>query len=224
VTRLALAGFGLLAAILCGIILIELAHGRRQPDFAPRHNLQYLSTATAAGASEDSDLANSWVAAILARPLFEPSRRPPAHLSSKESPAGIPRLAGIIITATERAAIFARPDGERATVVGVGERLNGFLVQSIDAGGVVVLGPEGPRILQPSFNPAAPRPIGTATTPIAPVTPLPSQTPSPFASIRGLTGRPLGLAANPDQDHPAAGGQPGTAPSLPAPARTGGSP
>jgi hypothetical protein len=97
------------------------------------------------------------VAAILARPLFAPTRRPSAAAAS--AAPGLPRLTGVIVTPLKRAVIFAAPDGNgRPTVVTEGERIAGFLVQSISAGEVTLAGPTGTHTLHVSYDPNLPPP------------------------------------------------------------------
>jgi hypothetical protein len=226
-TRLASLGLGLLALLLCGIIALECSHSKRR---GPKQNLaaQHLPEGSVnPGLSDAKDVAAE-SAAIVARPLFEPSRRPPATATGAGA-AAFPRLAGIIITPQSREAIFAAAGSPKPIVVRVGSRLNGVLIKSIDDGVVVVVDAQGARTIRPSFDLAPSGKAATARPTAMPVMvdlpPVPSgQHPPPFASIPGLSGRPLGLAANPDPPAAANGAAADSPPSLPAPAPTGGSP
>ena len=93
------------------------------------------------------------VVKILARPLFSPGRRPLApDVVAEATPAAavLPRLAGVLVTAAGKSAIFAAEP--RATVVQEGGKLGRFTVRSIEPGQVVVAGPDGLRTVQPSFD------------------------------------------------------------------------
>lgn len=92
------------------------------------------------------------VATILARPLFDPHRRPPA-LGEGATGEGLPRLAGILVGSFGRSAIFANPTGGRPLVVAEGGRIDVYIVQSIRPGEAIVLGPAGRRVLRPAFEP-----------------------------------------------------------------------
>lgn len=60
-------------------------------------------------------------ASILARPLFEPGRRPPAK--AQEPALAMPRLAGIVISPGYSAAIFQKSSSTRPIVLKTGEVL-----------------------------------------------------------------------------------------------------
>jgi hypothetical protein len=144
-----------------------------------------------------------WATTVLARPLFSPGRRPPTAAAAAAAPGvaapGLPRVAGVVVTPAGRRAIFA-VKGAKPLVLGEGGQVAGFTVQSIQAGQVTVRGPEGVRVLSPTFDPDAP----------APATPLGAAPPPPGLSIPGLPG--FQLPARP----PGLGGIPGMgAPPLP---------
>jgi hypothetical protein len=246
VIRPAIGALSLVAALLCGLIAMECAppgtidqqayRPGDQQAYRPgdqqayRPGAQRLPQAPADALAGGSRQVQDWVAAILARPLFEPSRRSPAGAagSGKMAP-GFPRLAGIIITPGSRAAIFSAGGSSRPIVVRAGSRLNGVLIQSIDSGQVVVVDGSGSRILRPSFETKAAGDADAAKTAMPVMVDQPrvpsSQKTAPFASIRGLSGRPLGLAAHPDPlPAPPSGVAADTTSSLPALAPTGGSP
>ncbi len=217
--RLAIPVLACLAVALGVVIAIEA-----KPDSFRRPFLlstDVIPLGTAAPHAGDTRQVQNWVDIILARPLFEPSRRP---LTTAAAPGtggpGFPRLTGIIIMPQQSKAIFAVPGKKQPVVVTIGSRLNGVLIKSIESGSVVVVDAAGTRVIRPSFaaGPAAGGTVNaaspsTSVTVDLPPVPSPSHA-APFASIRGLSGRPLGLAAQPDT----------TAPSLPALAPSGGSP
>ena len=212
-----------MALALGGVIALEFAPGK--PSGSAPLPAVLLRPAGITPQAGDMRQVQNWVDIILARPLFLPSRRPPSSAAGQDkSGRGFPRLTGIIILPQRREAIFAVPGKTQPVVVRAGSRLNGVLIKSIDPGWVVVVDAAGARIIRPSFatgttaGPPAPASV-TVDLPTVP----PPQGASPFASIRGLSGRPLGLAAQPDTTPPD-GGAITIAPSLPAPAAPGGSP
>jgi hypothetical protein len=214
-TRLAMLALVFLAIVLGGVIAMESnPETLRDPLAAPTDIVRLGAATRHAGGSGQ---VQNWVDIILARPLFEPSRRPPPTAAgSGTTGPGFPRLTGIVILPQQREAIFAAPGKTQPIVVTAGSRLNGVLIKSIESGSVVVVDGAGTRIIRPSFatgGASAPSPSASVMVDLPPV-PVSSPHASPFASIRGLSGRPLGLAAQPDT----------TTPSLPALAPSGGSP
>jgi len=99
---------------------------------------------------------------ILRRPLFRAERRPtlPAVSGAPQSPA-LPRLSGIVVTASARRAIFAASEGGKPVVVAEGESFGLFRVARIGAQEVAVIGPGGARMLRP-----APLPVSERLPPI----------------------------------------------------------
>ena len=122
------------------------------------------------------------VASILARPLFSPGRRPLApDVVAEAAPAAavLPRLAGVLVTAAGKSAIFAAEP--RATVVQEGGKLGRFTVRSIEPGQVVVAGPDGLRTVQPSFDLSR-----AARVPPPPQLGLTAPPPGAFPGLPGL--------------------------------------
>jgi hypothetical protein len=123
---------------------------------------------------------------LLARPLFEPGRRPPvtAQAAVAAAPVVVPRVTGVLVTGTERSAIFAVPGESRSQVAGEGGRVGAFTVLSIAAGQVTLLGPTGTLVLRPAFGAR-----GTPAQDAPPQTP-PRTAPPP--GLAGLPGLPAG--------------------------------
>lgn len=135
-----------------------------------------ISTASDRLTKPDPGQVARWAATSLARPLFSPSRRAPAASPATPSATvpNLPRMAGVVITATERWAIFAMKNGIKSLVVGEGGQVGAFTVQSIHADQVTVLGPEGERVLKPVFDPDPPIPFRPALPQPTPGTAIPS--------------------------------------------------
>lgn len=96
------------------------------------------------------------VVSMLARPLFASDRRP--HAAAKvaaRAAAVLPRLTGISIYGGVRRVLFARVDGAKPMAVSEGAEIANFRVQKIDAEQVTLLGPDGPRVVRPTFDPQA---------------------------------------------------------------------
>ncbi len=83
--------------------------------------------------------------------------RPPAVIRCSDSdvatagPSGLPRLTGTLVGPSERSAIFAAA-GRDPIVVHEGGRIDAYTVTSIEAGQVRLRGPDGMRILHPTFQ------------------------------------------------------------------------
>ena len=107
------------------------------------------------------------VTKITARPMFEPSRRPAmdgAVAAAAPVARTVPRVTGVVVSATDRSAIFASPGAGAATVAREGGRVGEYTVKTIAAGQVTLMGPDGPLLLRPVFDrnrppPPAPPPV-----------------------------------------------------------------
>jgi hypothetical protein len=90
---------------------------------------------------------------ILARPIFAPSRRPPAVVVAQAiappAVAKLPRLTGVVTSPSDRRALFAAAEGE-VMEVAEGSSIGDYVVRSISPNEVVLAGPGGERELHPS--------------------------------------------------------------------------
>lgn len=154
---------GLIAAGLAGVLAWELQPTKESPA-----TTTIRPPATSVGPRTIvAGNANQWAATSLARPLFNLSRRPAAaEAADPVANEPLPRLTGTLVSSTGRGAIFAGQP--QPLVLQEGGRLGQFTVQSIEPGQVTLRGPDGLRMLRPSFNPAgapapgAPTPGATA--------------------------------------------------------------
>jgi hypothetical protein len=139
-----------LLATLGGLVAWELAGAARDTGpllvMGPPPALGPLRTAARTGTSR----APEWVKTILARPLFSPSRRPPAVASA--GALGPARLAGIVVSASSRQAIFAPAGDGKPIAITEGGRVGAYVVTSIKPDQVVVVGPDGEHRLHPAFD------------------------------------------------------------------------
>jgi hypothetical protein len=112
-----------------------------------------VPSARPASADAVADRLQRWAATSLARPLFNPDRRPVAVAEAgSNAAAGLPRLSGIMITEAGRRAIFAATGAGKPQVVAEGGTVGGNLVQSITLEEVVLVGPDGPHKLHLAFD------------------------------------------------------------------------
>ena len=147
-----------LAATLAVLLALEWAlPGRAAPEgVVPLARLRPAAQAAALPARQ----AVVWAGAVLARPVFSISRRPPRVTvkGPAEVAAGQARLSGIMITRSGRRAIFAPEGGGHALVLPEGASVNQSTIRSILPDRVVLA---GGAVLRPSYDRNRP----TATTP-----------------------------------------------------------
>jgi hypothetical protein len=121
------------------------------------------------------DHSGDWATAINARPLFSADRRPiPLPDRNGETARIMPRLAGVIVSQSQRLAFFAAVGGGKPVVAAEGERVGDFILRAIAPDQVTVSGPDGTRLLRPTFDPTPTAPTETRTAaPLVEVTALP---------------------------------------------------
>lgn len=150
-------GLILLASVLSGTLALELPQSWAEP------SADAVPSSALASPTLDQRLRGdtSWrhvhidIGAILARPLFAPSRRasaPPAAPVEKVVAIELPRLTGIIFVPSGEHAIFTHDEG-KPVVVTVGGRIGDYAVKSITSDSVLVTGPGGERVLRLTFDP-----------------------------------------------------------------------
>lgn len=142
-------------------------------------------TASEAAKTTPADPVGVWTAAILARPLFNPDRRPTAVTAAEptRTQQEPPRLTGILVTPQGSRAIFAAAEGERGTIVGEGMRLGAWQVVAIRSGEVQLSGPDGGRIMRPSYSNAPASSTPVAPDPTALLPPMPETDTRPFRAV-----------------------------------------
>ncbi len=143
---------------LAGALALLLAAEWLVPSAAPA--LRVTPAIPAAGAATDADAAvGQWASTILARPIFNQTRRPPA-VAQANAVISLPRLTAIIITPGASRAVFL-PTGGKPLSLGPGAEVAGYQLKSITASGVALLGPDGgittvhPQFLTPAPTDAA---------------------------------------------------------------------
>ena len=103
--------------------------------------------------------------AILARPLFSSTRRPPQGTAANEADSDLAdtRLTGIVTEPGRRMAIFA-VNGEKPLRVAEGDAVSGWRIESITPREVSLSGPGGTKIMQPKMVPNLVSPPGQPPT------------------------------------------------------------
>jgi hypothetical protein len=124
--------------------------------FSWRHTAQFdvLSGAAATAGHNLPDDASgalgrrdAWLQEILARPLFNSSRRP-----AEGGMRGLPRLTGIVLAGSRQVAIFEGRSGDHPIVVEAGGHVADYEVIAITGGSVTVAGPDGKTLIKPVFD------------------------------------------------------------------------
>lgn len=113
-----------------------------------------LAIPAAAPDKAADEIVGQWGNTILARPLFNPGRRP-ITAASTNTDTSLPRLSAIIIIGGTRVAIFAA-DGQKPQVIAAGNSIDGYRLQRVTPDSVDLLGPLGPLTLRPQFITAVP--------------------------------------------------------------------
>ena len=127
-----------LAAMLTLLLAVEWM----LPGAPPQHIAPAIPEA---GPDVGTDAAvGQWADTILARPIFNPDRRPVALADSSGSDAAepTPHLTGIIIVGGVSRAVFSTP-GAKPVLVGPGGAVGGYQLKEIKARSVSLLGPDG---------------------------------------------------------------------------------
>jgi general secretion pathway protein N len=142
---------------LAGMLTLLLAVEWMLPGAAPQH---IAPSIPAAAADTGTDAAvGQWAATILARPIFNPDRRPAAQADSSDATEPLPRLTAIIIVAGVSRAVFSAA-GAKPILVGQGGAVGGYQLKAITSRSVSLLGPDGgittlrPQFLAPAATPA----------------------------------------------------------------------
>jgi len=152
-SKRAAAILGALAFGLSTVITLEdrVGNGPAEARVAPRR--AHLADRPA-GSPAPVDDTDRWSAAILVRPLFSASRRPPASAAANASaPAAAVRLAGILVSAHDKVAIFAQSGEPKPIVAHVGSKGGDDVVQAIEPDRVTMRGPDGEKVLRPAYQP-----------------------------------------------------------------------
>jgi hypothetical protein len=172
--RLSLLCAGLAAVMVAGFLFVLLGSKDAPASSAPLRD---------SGAQVAGDKADRLVAEILKRPLFTQGREPPeAKVVKAEPPQLQGRLAGVMMLADQRVALFTRPGG-RPVSVKEGQVIDGWTASKIETGRVVLTSSFGEQVVKPTNGSAEEvtpgrRPIKKAT-PTKKQPAKPGQNPAP---------------------------------------------
>ncbi len=142
---------GAASCLLLGVIAMEVSYGTgggpaAEPGGMSGHKLPIAATPPATTVPRDIA---QWQHTVLARPLFNPDRRPAA--SSVAADAGLPRLAGIIAAPDAAIAIF-QPGKGKPVLARAGDTVAGWQVAAVSPT-LVSLRKDTDRLaLAPSFG------------------------------------------------------------------------
>ena len=150
-SRVAAIGLGVAGLSLAAVIAAEVVGSG--PGAQRVVVLPHPASRHAASGRPEAGADARWVTTILARPLFDPSRRVPGGTVSA---AGGLRLSGVVVGPSGAHAIFEPAAGGKPLVLPVGGRLGDAVVRAIRPDAVLVGGRDGPRVLRPSFGGLAP--------------------------------------------------------------------
>lgn len=141
-------------AVFAGVLLAEFEAGARQEPSATGISAHIRSPV--AVSRDNAAPLDEQVAMALARPPFNPTRRPPSVAESKSATeTGLEslRLARIVTVPDRRFAIFAATGGKLLALT-QGETVSGLQIESITPRQVSVSTPGGIRTLRPQPVPA----------------------------------------------------------------------
>jgi hypothetical protein len=180
-----LAFTALTLTVLAGIIVLEQLHppGEPEPEAAnpvPLYGAR-PGTSSAVVTGPANSATSGTLATILARPLFEPTRRPLAPPTATGAPGErLPRLSGILVTSAGRLVIFAATQGGKSMTAKEGTKIGSFLVEAISPRSVTVRGPDGVQTIEPNYDPDE----GAPATVAFPSLVVRTQTPAVQSSFR----------------------------------------
>ena len=138
----------LLCAVLASIVAAAFLFGLLGSKDAPASYTAFNDNSGQLTAGR----ADRLVAEILKRPLFTPGRQPPQPKIVKAEPPKLQgRLAGVMLRADVREALFTRPGG-RPISVKEGEVIDGWTISKVEAGQVVLNSAFGEKIVTPSYG------------------------------------------------------------------------
>jgi hypothetical protein len=143
-----------IAVGLAGMLCLELHFATRAPQGQPQQaawGAAEISHSPALSVAMAQPTVSTRRNIILSRPLFAQTRRPP-HVQILTAPADMPRLSGIMVTPTERIAVFSPATGA-PIIVNQNGRFGPFTVLAIAVDSVTMKGPGGVIVLRsdPSY-------------------------------------------------------------------------
>jgi hypothetical protein len=148
-------GLGIALLALSSIVALEIIGRQSTPDRLSSRTAP-VSARQSPNTIEPANQIDGMLRDILARPVFSPDRRPAA--SNARVTNGLSRLTGIVVTGSQKTAIFASPTAGRPVIAEEGGHVGAYEVVEITRAGVTVSGPDGTKVITPIFDLAAPPP------------------------------------------------------------------
>ena len=151
---------GLTAAAITAVIALEV--GLALDDQSRMSPPAVQPVAVVVAAPREDDHSPHSVKTLLARPLFDQTRRPPvAPPSVVAVMPRLPQLTGVVVSPAGAFAIFANSAGGKPIVVREGDQVGVAVIETVAAGHVTLRGPEGiltiPRDGGHGLRPTRPR-------------------------------------------------------------------
>jgi hypothetical protein len=143
-----------IAAALAGLLFLELHFATEAPDVRAQRAAPIASQTQnlrASNVSAPQPTVSALRNMMLSRPLFDPTRRPPAPTQDPAAPVEMPRLSGIMVTPTEKIAVFSPAMGA-PIIVSQNSRFGPFTVLAISDESVTIKGPSGIIVLRSDFS------------------------------------------------------------------------
>ncbi len=164
--RAALLACAGLAGVLVASLIVEYQASRPEDDNLPIVlNRSAPATPARAQATSGTDTRQE-VDAILARPVFAASRRPPPRSSgSVAGPTALPRLTAVLVSGRGKTVIFSGGPNGKPVSLGEGGSIGAYVVQAIGVGQATIAGPDGVHVLRPMFDGTTAS--ATAASPVA---------------------------------------------------------
>jgi hypothetical protein len=140
-----------IAVALAGLLCLELYFATEPPDVRAQRSA-WIAAQTQYPQARNAAAPQPTVSALrnmlLSRPLFDPTRRPPAApTQAPAAPVEFPRLSGIMITPTEKIAVFSPAMGA-PIIVNQNSRFGPFTVLAISGESVTIKSPGGVIVLR----------------------------------------------------------------------------
>ena len=181
--------------IFGAVVLLELEPAATET--AAPNEVSRRADTTSAAHRQPSTRIDELLAMVLARPLFNSTRRPPQSAGNDSvvsSDLADTRLTGIVTEPGHHVAIFA-VNGAKPLRLTEGEAVSGWRIESITPREVSLSGPGGTKTLEPKLDPNLVQP-SAPTPPPNPAARVPPQ-PAPVANVPPRPGVPPGVRPPP---------------------------
>jgi|GEM_PF-2210020 len=186
--------------IFGAVVLLELEPAATETA-APNEVSRRVDT-TSAARRQPSTRIDELLAMVLARPLFNSTRRPPQSAGNDSvvsSDLADTRLTGIVTEPGHHVAIFA-VNGAKPLRLTEGEAVSGWRIESITPHEVSLSGPGGTKTLEPKLDPNLVQPPAPTPPPNLGAR-VPAQ-PAPVANVPPRPGVPPGVLRPPPPVRP----------------------